>query len=149
MKNKKKKKPVITSKNKYISQALREAILLFSFSISLYVYLVLTTYNKDDKSWMNSSSSETKNLGGQFGSYLSETLYFIFGQVAFLIPLLFISIALIIYNSANSEENENSFARYTGYVFVLVSLCSLFSIHYSYSSLEVGSGGLLGAPLCC
>jgi len=144
LKNKRKKRSVTTSKKKYISQTLREAILLFSFSISLYVYLALTTYNKDDRSWINSSSSETKNLGGQFGSYVSETLYFIFGQVAFLIPLLFISIALIIYNSANNEEHENRFARYTGYVFVLVSLCSLFSIHYSYSNLEVGSGGLLG-----
>ena len=92
MKKSKQKKPNSSIKKKFISQSLREAILLFSLSISSYIYLTLTTYSKNDKSWINSSSDEVQNLGGLFGSYLSETLYFLFGQIAFLTPLLLIFI---------------------------------------------------------
>ena len=144
MKNSKKKKPNNSTKKNFLSQSLREAILLFSFSISLYIYLALTTYDKNDKSWINSSSNDIQNLGGLFGSYLSETLYFIFGQSAFLIPIIFIFASILIYNSKrNSDDNKNTI-RFIGYFFVIISSCALFGIHYVHSNLEVGAGGLIG-----
>jgi len=144
LKNYKQKKPSGTPNKKFLSQTLREAVLLFSFSIASYIYLTLTTYHKEDKSWINSSSSELQNLGGLFGSYLSETLYFIFGQGAFLIPLLLIFIALLIYNKGRNEEESNNSLRYIGYLILLLSLCGILSIHFIHKGLEAGSGGLLG-----
>ena len=144
MKKSKQKKPNSSIKKKFISQSLREAILLFSLSISSYIYLTLTTYSKNDKSWINSSSDEVQNLGGLFGSYLSETLYFLFGQIAFLTPLLLIFISILIYNRPRNDEDKKELIRYFGYFFVLISLCALFSIHYLYNNFEVGAGGILG-----
>ncbi len=144
MKKSKQKKPNSSIKKKFISQSLREAILLFSLSISSYIYLTLTTYSKNDKSWINSSSDEVQNLGGLFGSYLSETLYFLFGQIAFLTPLLLIFVSILIYNRPRNDEDKKELIRYFGYFFVLISLCALFSIHYLYNNFEVGAGGILG-----
>ena len=144
MKKSKQKKPNSSIKKKFISQSLREAILLFSLSISSYIYLTLTTYSKNDKSWINSSSDEVQNLGGLFGSYLSETLYFLFGQIAFLTPLLLIFISILIYNRPRNDEDKKELIRYFGYFFVLISLCALFSIHYLYNNFDVGAGGILG-----
>ena len=144
MKKSKQKKPNSSIKKKFISQSLREAILLFSLSISSYIYLTLTTYSKNDKSWINSSSDEVQNLGGLFGSYLSETLYFLFGQIAFLTPLFLIFISILIYNRPRNDEDKKELIRYFGYFFVLISLCALFSIHYLYNNFDVGAGGILG-----
>jgi S-DNA-T family DNA segregation ATPase FtsK/SpoIIIE len=144
LKNKINKKSSKTPTRKFLSQASREAILLFSLSISLFIYLTLTTYNSEDSSWINSSSSDIQNLGGLFGSYLSETLYFIFGQGAFLIPLIIIFSSILIYNKGRYNEDNNVFIRYIGYLFFLVSVCSLLSIHSANSNLEAGPGGLVG-----
>ena len=144
MKNSKKKKSNKLSTKKILSQPIREAILLFLFSASSYIYLTLTTYHKSDKSWMNSSSSEVQNLGGLFGSHLSETLYFFFGKVAFLIPLLLIFVAIIIYTRVKDLKSESDTPRYLGFIFFIISLCALLSIHYENSNLEVGTGGLVG-----
>ena len=138
------KKSNKTPGKKFISQAVREAILLFSFSISLYIYLTLTTYNSEDSSWINSSSLEIKNLGGLFGSYLSETLYFIFGIAAFLIPLIIIFASVLFFNKVRDPDDSNIFLRYIGYIFFLLTACALLSIHNVSSTLNAGPGGLLG-----
>lgn len=144
MKNSVKKKSKVTPEKKFISQTIREAILLFSFSTSLYIYLTLTTYHKNDRSWINSSSSELQNLGGLFGSYLSETLYFFFGQGSFLLPILIVFAATLLYYKGRNDENSNNFFRYLGYIFLLIATCALLSIHSLDGNLEAGSGGLLG-----
>ena len=144
MKTSKHKKTSGKSNKKVLSQTLKEAILLLSFSISSYIYLTLTTYHKDDKSWINSSSEELKNLGGVFGSYLSETLYFIFGLASFLVPLLLIFIAIMVYNKHNPNDDDNNTTRYFGFFLFLFSSCSLLSIHTVDKKLEAGSGGFIG-----
>ena len=143
MKNSNKKKSNNLPTKKFLSQPLREAILLFLFSVTSYIYLTLTTYHENDKSWMNSSSTEVQNLGGIFGSHLSETLYFLFGKAAFMIPLLLVFIAIVTYNKVKERTHESGTVRYLGYIFFIVSLCSLLSIH-SINNLESGSGGLIG-----
>ena len=146
MKNSLKKKSNTNSKKKFISQTLREAVLLFSFSTSLYIYLTLTTYHKYDRSWINSSNSELQNLGGLFGSYLSETLYFLFGQGSFLIPLIIIFSAMLLYNKGRHDEKYNNYLRYMGYFLFLLGSCALLSIHSLFIDidLEAGPGGLFG-----
>ena len=143
MKNSNKKKSNNLPTKKFLSQPLREAILLFLFSVTSYIYLTLTTYHENDKSWMNSSSTEVQNLGGIFGSQLSETLYFLFGKAAFMIPLLLVFIAIVTYNKVKERTHESGTVRYLGYIFFIASLCSLLSIH-SINNLESGSGGLIG-----
>ena len=81
-------------------------------------------------------------MGGLFGSHVSETLYFLFGKAAFLIPLLLIYIAVITYNKVKELDDESALIRYLGYVFFIISTCALLSIH-SINNLEVGAGGLI------
>ena len=144
MKISKHKKTSGKSNKRILSQTIKEAILLLSFSISSYIYLTLTTYDKDDKSWINSSAGELQNLGGIFGSYLSETLYFIFGLASFLVPLLLIFIAVMIYNNHNPNDDNSNKIRYFGFFLFLFSSCSLLSIHTANKKLEAGSGGFIG-----
>ena len=145
MKNKTNKTASNPPNKKAISQPIREAILLLSFSVSSFIYLTLTTYQKNDSSWIKSSSTEIQNLGGLFGSYLSETLYFIFGQAAFLIPLIIIFLAIIVYKKDNLNDNkEGNTSRFAGYFIFLAAFCALLSIHYASNNLEVGAGGIVG-----
>ena len=83
----------------------------------------------------NSSSGELQNLGGLFGSYLSETLYFIFGQASFLIPLLLIFAAFLIYHKQDTNDNNN-LSRYFGFFIFLFSFSLIFSQKNCEKTLE-------------
>ena len=68
----------------------------------------------------------------------------LFGQAAFLIPLILIFIALDIYNQGRKDNDSHNISRYLGFALFVIAACSILSIHFAKEEFQAGAGGLLG-----
>ena len=83
-----------------LRKRLQEAGAVLLFAIGLYFLLALISYHPDDPSWANThSESNIRNLGGLAGAWLSHSLYFLFGKVSFVLPLMVIGISLQVFRA--------------------------------------------------
>ena len=91
-------------KNNYIPEIFKEKIYMsvkylysFSlFSLSILSLLALVTFNINDNSFLTSTSYETQNLLGDFGSYYASFIFYTFGILGYLIVLFFLICSLLI-----------------------------------------------------
>ncbi len=90
-------------KNNYIPDIFKEKILislkyfyaLFLFIISILLAIALLTFDINDNSFLTSTSKETQNLLGNFGSYLASFIFYTFGLLGYLVVLFFLIYSLL------------------------------------------------------
>ena len=70
---------------------------------ALFLILALFTFDINDNSFLTSSSEQTNNIFGHFGSYISSFIYYTFGLFGYGIALLFISISLQFFFQKHSK----------------------------------------------
>ena len=60
---------------------INDALWLFGLVITIYLAISLASFSMDDPAWSRSvpKSHDVANLGGLFGSYLSDVGYYLFG----------------------------------------------------------------------
>ncbi|HLF23718.1 MAG TPA: DNA translocase FtsK 4TM domain-containing protein, partial [Burkholderiales bacterium] len=82
----KKTKPALTPR---VVRLLREAALYLLAAVGLYLLLSLWTYSANDPSGLfRGPSTAVANLGGRVGAWLADALFWLFGYVAFLFPIM-------------------------------------------------------------
>lgn len=96
-------------------------------------------------------------LAGSLGSFLYQMMGWIFGSLAFFVPLLFFIVAVSLYKQNLEEENKVQhfyFRIYTGIILLSASLAGLVHIFYLNNGATAGDlaqagkgGGYLGAIL--
>src|SRR5690625_765001 len=72
-------------------RSLREAALLFSFALCVYIFLALFSYSPQDVGSSSSGTGHVLNTGGVAGAWLADGLFSLFGGVAYCIPLLLVA----------------------------------------------------------
>ena len=90
-------------KNNYIPDIFKEKIIislkylyaLFLFVISILFAIALLTFDVNDNSFLTSTSAETQNLLGNFGSYLASFIFYTFGILGYLVILFFLIYSLL------------------------------------------------------
>ncbi len=90
-------------KNNYIPDIFKEKILislkyfyaLFLLIISILLAIALLTFDINDNSFLTSTSKETQNLLGNFGSYLASFIFYTFGVLGYLVVLFFLIYSLL------------------------------------------------------
>ena len=123
---------------------LQEAGALLLIAASLYLLLSLLSYDTADPSWANTQSGqEVHNLGGVVGAWMTYTLYFLFGQASFLLPLLGGFIAVRIFMHLNNRMAVHV-TQGIGYLLALTAFCGLLAMHFSPGEMPVAAGGRLG-----
>jgi S-DNA-T family DNA segregation ATPase FtsK/SpoIIIE len=66
-----------------VAALLRESRLFVLAAAALYLFLVLTTFNRADPGWSHSvAAGEIRNLGGRAGAWLADMLLSLFGVSA-------------------------------------------------------------------
>ena len=80
--------------NKFLDLIFKKSIMMILFCVSIAIFLSLMTFNPDDPGWSVVSVQETKNILGDFGSWISSLIIREFG----LIPGLLISFVLFIWS---------------------------------------------------
>src|SRR5699024_2864400 len=72
-------------------RALREAALLLSLALCVYLFLALFTYSPQDAGFSSSGTGQVINAGGVAGAWLADALFSLFGAIAYFVPLLLVA----------------------------------------------------------
>ena len=135
---------------KQISQRVREAGMLLSFAIASYVLVALISYDAQDASWSHSgTSNEILNFGGIAGAWIADLLFYLFGFLSFLLPIMMFYNGVILVRTKNlspEDRNQMLVIRWSGFILTLISGCALSGLHFGVdpSIMPLDAGGILG-----
>lgn len=135
----------------YMIKRLSEGGFIFIFSVALFFFLSLSTYQISDPGWTHSATSHAgiHNLGGAVGAYIADALYLIFGYCAYLIPLSLVYIAYMVLKEIRIVKPLDQLVftlRITGFVLMLTGSCGLLSLESQRDALDSihSAGGVIG-----
>lgn len=131
-------------------QRLRDCCFIVGCLIAILVSIALLSFNPADPSWSQTSwGGEVKNLGGHFGAWVADSLLFVFGSIAYPLPIA-ISIMTWVLFRKRSEQEDIDFmlwgTRFLGFVVVLLTSCGLADINFD-DIWYFSSGGVIGDVL--
>jgi len=126
---------------------LREIALVGLAAIALYVLLAIVSYSPLDPAYtFNGDGAEVRNLVGVSGAWLADVALYLFGTLAYLLPL-----ALIIAGINLLRDRDEAFSwlvfsiRGLGWGGVFVCGCVLADVHFRViDTLPAGPGGIVG-----
>lgn len=129
---------------------LLEALLILVALFAIYLMVALLSFNPSDPSWSQTAWHEPiHNLGGAPGAWLADTLFFIFGVMAYTIPVIIIGGCWFTWRQRDSEEFIDYFAvslRLIGVLAMVLTSCGLAAINAD-DIWYFASGGVLGSLL--
>jgi S-DNA-T family DNA segregation ATPase FtsK/SpoIIIE len=134
----------------HISQRLREAGMLVSIAVATYILVALYSYNAQDAAWSHSgTNTDIQNFGGVAGAWIADLSFYLFGFLAFLLPIMiyYNGIILVRTRDASAEERyQLLIIRWSGFVITLISGCALSSLNFAVdpSTMPADAGGILG-----
>ncbi|WP_250658351.1 DNA translocase FtsK [Alkalimarinus coralli] len=131
----------------YVSQGFREGALIGLVALCVYLFMALFSYNPEDPGWANTGHNlVATNYAGRTGAWFANVLFYFFGYVAYLFPLLISYKAWLIFHNRHKKMEFHwplFLVRFMGFVLVLISATGLLAI-YSIAGLPISSGGVLG-----
>ena len=130
----------------------RDIALILIAPLLLYLFASLITYSPSDPAWSSHSGNVTEplhNVGGPVGAWLADVLRYLFGYVAFLLPLVLGAIAWIALFGMDSDGDGKAdlgpALRLVGLCSFLISACGLLALGASNAAdFSAGGGGILG-----
>ena len=132
-----------------VLKAVRESIALALAVVALVLLAALLTYSSADPGWSYSGEGgPIENRIGPFGALVADLFYFLFGRPAFLLPLMLLVAAWLLFRNRAAElapvTRANAAVRVGGFVLLLASSCGLTSLHWMADELRATAGGVLG-----
>ncbi len=133
-----------------LERRLRETGMLISFALAFYMLISLLSYDPQDPAWSHSGSHQVaSNFGGLAGAWLSDLLLYLFGVMAFLLPVMLVYNGILLVRSRlnTSEDRYQMLAlRWSGFALTLVSGSALASLHFAPGAgvMPLDAGGILG-----
>ena len=125
--------------------------MIIFLALAFYLLLALLSYSPFDPGWSSTGENEiVNNLVGSSGAWLSDVLYLLIGNLAFMIPLLLLNKAASLFRERQQAPGAFNWPlfslRAAGLLMTLISACMLASMHFA-SELQGSAGGLLGRSL--
>ncbi|WP_000076981.1 DNA translocase FtsK [Escherichia coli] len=129
---------------------LLEALLILIVLFAVWFMAALLSFNPSDPSWSQTAWHEPiHNLGGMPGAWLADTLFFIFGVMAYTIPVIIVGGCWFAWRHQSSDENIDYFAvslRIIGVLALILTSCGLAAINAD-DIWYFASGGVIGSLL--
>ena len=127
---------------------LLEALLILVTLFAVYLMVSLVTFNPSDPSWSQTAWHEPiHNLGGRPGAWLADTLLFIFGVMAYAIPVVIVGLCWISLRLRQNKDYIDCFAiglRLIGVLALVITTCGLAAINAD-DIWYFASGGVIGS----
>jgi DNA segregation ATPase FtsK/SpoIIIE, S-DNA-T family len=128
-------------------QKLLEVGIIVSAFVAIFISLSLFTFSPVDPSWSQQQwVAEIQNSGGRVGAWIADILFFGFGFLAYLIPVIIVTLAWTLLwkpNFSLDVDFLNLSLRIVGFAFTFFSLSALMALNIS-DYLYYPSGGLIG-----
>lgn len=130
---------------------LLEALFIIVALFALWLMVALFSFNPSDPSWSQTAWHEPiHNLGGLPGAWLADTLFFIFGVMAYLIPILIIGTCCFAWrHRGHAGQYIDYFSvalRLIGMLALIVTSCGLAAMNAD-DIWYFASGGVIGSLL--
>lgn len=134
----------------HIGRGLREAALFILLALSLFLLTALVTHDLQDPGWSYTGpSTSINNMAGVVGAWFSDVLYFLFGFLSFLFPVMIAYSGWLVLQG-RKDDGEIDFPvlgiRWLGFLMTLATGCALTSLHFVLpaETLPLDGGGILG-----
>lgn len=129
---------------------LLEVLLILIVLFAVWLMAALLSFNPSDPSWSQTAWHEPiHNLGGMPGAWLADTLFFIFGVMAYTIPVIIVGGCWFAWRHQSSDEYIDYFAvslRIIGVLALILTSCGLAAINAD-DIWYFASGGVIGSLL--
>ncbi|HIB7097004.1 TPA: DNA translocase FtsK [Escherichia coli] len=129
---------------------LLEALLILIVLFAVWLMAALLSFNPSDPSWSQTAWHEPiHNLGGMPGAWLADTLFFIFGVMAYTIPVIIVGGCWFAWRHQSGDEYIDYFAvslRIIGVLALILTSCGLAAINAD-DIWYFASGGVIGSLL--
>ena len=129
---------------------LLEAMLILCSLFAIWLMAALLSFNPSDPSWSQTAWHEPiHNLGGAPGAWLADTLFFIFGVMAYTIPVIISGGCWFAWRHQENDEYIDYFAvslRLIGALALILTSCGLAAINAD-DIWYFASGGVIGSLL--
>ena len=129
---------------------LLEALLIVIALFAVWLMAALLNFNPSDPSWSQTAWHEPiHNLGGVPGAWLADTLFFIFGVMAYTLPVIIIGGCWFAWRHRQNDDYIDYFAvslRLIGALALILTSCGLAAINAD-DIWYFASGGVIGSLL--
>lgn len=129
---------------------LLEALLILIALFAVWLMAALLSFNPSDPSWSQTAWHEPiHNLGGAPGAWLADTLFFIFGVMAYTIPVIIVGGCWFAWRHQSTVDYIDYFAvslRLIGVLALILTSCGLAAINAD-DIWYFASGGVIGSLL--
>ena len=128
-------------------QKLFEVGIIVSFFLAVFISISLFTFSPVDPSWSQQQwVAEIENAGGRGGAWLADILFYVFGLLAYFIPIIILFLAWALFWKPQFRLDVdflNLGLRIIGFIFTLFSMSAIASLNFN-DFHYYPSGGLIG-----
>ncbi|WP_087820845.1 DNA translocase FtsK 4TM domain-containing protein [Photobacterium aquimaris] len=128
-------------------QRIVEGFLIISILVAIYMMVALVTFNPADPSWSQTAwEGVVQNKAGSFGALVADTLFFIFGSLAYIIPIVLVLLGWFIYHHRSKILSLDFMVygtRWLGLMLLVLSSCGLADLNFD-DIWYFSSGGVIG-----
>ncbi|SMY36131.1 DNA translocase FtsK 4TM domain-containing protein [Photobacterium andalusiense] len=128
-------------------QRIVEGFLIISILVAIYMMVALVTFNPADPSWSQTAwEGVVQNKAGSFGALVADTLFFIFGSLAYIIPIVLVLLGWFIYHHRRKILSLDFMVygtRWLGLMLLVLSSCGLADLNFD-DIWYFSSGGVIG-----
>ncbi len=134
----------------YLQRGIREGAMWTLICVAVYLVLALASYSPQDPGWSHVGHGElVGNAGGRAGAWFSDVALYLFGFLAYLIPVMVAWSGYLVFRKPEPEPETRLHKlalRWFGFLFTLAAGCAFASIHLPGigADLPNGTGGGLG-----
>ena len=141
---------------RHVQRGLREGALFLFLAVSAYLLLSLLTFNTADPGWSHTGTDgPVRNAGGRAGAWFADIFLYLFGYIAYLVPVMVAWAGWIVYRGMPRSDETGAarfhLLRWGGFVFTLLAGCGLAALHFASEPgtlpIGAGAGGVLGTML--
>jgi S-DNA-T family DNA segregation ATPase FtsK/SpoIIIE len=131
-----------------LSKRLKEGGFLLLLAVGAYFFMALFSYSPDDPSWVyESAKRHADNAGGVAGAWVASVLFLLFGEVAYVFPLMIGWGGWLMFRERDDEPHSLPWrvARWGGFVLTVLAATAIATMHFGIAeTLPEGPGGVLG-----
>lgn len=131
-------------------KCLLEAVLIILLLFAIWLMVVLLSFSPSDPNWSQTAWHEPiDNIGGRPGAWFADTLLFIFGVIAYVVPLLIVGGCWFTWRYPKKEFRHyiDYFAvalRLIGSLALIITSCGLTAMNID-DIWYFASGGVIGS----